>query len=248
MLPEAKLTFKDLADWYLDLVSVKRLASYARVKGVLSNFNQQFGNTLAANIKPIDLECYQDNREEQGLAPATIDMELSIVKTMVTKAFDNDLVSGYGLKPFRNVRRKLKKGSNARKATIPIEDYIRLVDVAHNHLRPVIITAMNTGMRKGELRQLQWDHIDMKKGFIRLPADLTKEGTAKIIPINHHVKAALNALPCALKHGFVFTFQGEPIKHKDSLNKSFQTAAPRPRSLMAGKRKAGSPFTISVER
>jgi hypothetical protein len=36
MLPEAKLTFKDLADWYLDLVSVKRLASYARVKGVLT--------------------------------------------------------------------------------------------------------------------------------------------------------------------------------------------------------------------
>jgi integrase len=169
-------------------------------------------------------------------------MELSIVKTMVTKAFDNDLVSGYGLKPFRNVMRKLKKGSNARKTTIPIKDYIRLVDVAHNHLRPVIITAMNTGMRKGELRQLQWDHIDMKKGFIRLPADLTKEGTAKIIPINHHVKAALNALPYALKHGFVFTFQGEPIKHKDSLNKSFQTACAKAKIPYGRKEKDGITF------
>ena len=44
-------------------------------------------------------------REEQGKAPATIDMKISLVKTMVNKAFDNDMVNGRVLKAFRQVKR-----------------------------------------------------------------------------------------------------------------------------------------------
>jgi len=79
-------------------------------------------------------------------------------------------------------------------------------------------------MRKGELRKLRWSHIDRENIFIRLPAALTKERKQKNIPINRHVKKVFNTLPHALRHDFVFTFQGEPITHKDSLKKSFQTA------------------------
>ena len=38
------------------------------------------------------------------------------------------------------------------------------------------------------------------------------------------MKQALDALPYFLKHNFVFTYYGRPIKHKDSLKKSFQKA------------------------
>jgi integrase len=71
--------------------------------------------------------------------------------------------------------------------------------------------AYNTGMRLGELRHLQWGHIDREKGFIRLPADLTKEGRDKTIPMNHHVRRVLADLPRALAHDFVFTYSGKPI-------------------------------------
>jgi len=42
-------------------------------------------------------------------------MEVKLVQTIVTKAFDNDKIDGRALKPFRKTARKLKKGSNARK-------------------------------------------------------------------------------------------------------------------------------------
>ena len=109
VLAEAKMTFNELAGWYLGLKAVKKLASYNRVELALKNFNSVFGDKLVGTIKPIHLEDYQSKREEQGLVPATIDMEISIAKTMVNKALDNDMVGGYTVKAFRNVRRKLKK-------------------------------------------------------------------------------------------------------------------------------------------
>jgi len=45
-------------------------------------------------IKPVLLEDYQEDRERQGRAAATIDMEISIAKTMIIKAFDNDMIDG----------------------------------------------------------------------------------------------------------------------------------------------------------
>jgi integrase len=93
-------------------------------------------------------------------------MKISIAKTMVTKAFDNDMVGGHTVKTFRRVKRKLKKGSNARRRVITPSEYLKLVKAAYSHLRPIIEVAYNTGMRRGEIRKLRWSHIDREKGFI----------------------------------------------------------------------------------
>ena len=98
---------------------------------------------------------------------------------MVTKAFDNDLVDGRTVKAFRVVKRKLRKAGNARKRTITIEEYLKLVDVAPDHLKAFLTVAFNTGMRTGELRGLRWSHIDREKWVIRLPADIPKKKRPK---------------------------------------------------------------------
>ncbi|MEN6438933.1 MAG: site-specific integrase, partial [Syntrophobacter sp.] len=224
MLPEGKMNFSELAKWYLELAPVKKLASYRRVKQVLANFNQVFGEKQIGSIKPMEIEEYQAKREKDGAAPATIDMEISIAKTMITKAFDNDLVDGRAVKAFRNIKRKLKKSANARKRTLSICEYLRLCDVAPPHLRAVLTTAFNTGMRAGELRLLQWTDVDKNTGFIRLPESKTKERKKKVIPINQNVKDVLDGLPRALHHDFVFTYLGEPISYRCGLRRSFTTA------------------------
>ncbi|RJR41781.1 MAG: hypothetical protein C4567_08425 [Deltaproteobacteria bacterium] len=78
-------------------------------------------------------------------------MEISITKTMVAKAFDNGLVDGRTVKAFRRVKRKLRRGANARRRTLTASEYQDLVKAAAPHLKPIIITAYNTGMRLGEL-------------------------------------------------------------------------------------------------
>ncbi len=143
-------------------------------------------------------------------------MEISLVKTMVNKAFDNDMVNGRVLKAFRQVKRKLRSGGNTRKRLLRFEEYAKLVEQASKHLKAMVVVAYNTGMRAGELRGLKWSYVDRKSGFIRLPSSTTKEKKAKTIPINYHVEEVLKGLPRALHHDYVFTYRGKPIKHREA--------------------------------
>jgi hypothetical protein len=117
-VPAEKMTFAELADWYLALPSVRGLASYDRLARALRAFNRSFGERIVSTIKPLDLETYQHHRGEEGRRAATVDMEISIAKTMVTKAFYNDLVDGRTVKAFGRVKRKLRKAGNARRRTL----------------------------------------------------------------------------------------------------------------------------------
>jgi len=221
MLPASKITFDELTEWYLNLKSVKKLASYDRTEQALSNFNAVFGEYMVNFIKQIDLEDYQDKRKEQGRANATIDMEIKIAQTMVTKAFYNDKVGGHSLKAFKRTKRLLEKGSNARKTLVSIEQYLKLIKHASPHYRAVLVFAYNTGMRLGEIKTLRWSYIDKAKMMIRIPAKATKESREKNIPINQHVKDTLDALPRAIQHDFIITYRGEALSNKSSLKKQF---------------------------
>jgi len=211
MLPESKTTFKELADWYLNLKSIKKLKSYKRICVALGQFNAVFGQQVVNTIKPEELEDYQEKRLEGGKTPATVDMELSIAKTMITKALDNDKVGAHALKAFRRIKRKLKRGSNSRDRKLSFEEYKKLLDTSPPHLEAILIVAFNTGMRKGEILNLKWENIDRKKGFIRLTPDSTKEAKTKSIPINHHVAEVLDNLARAIHHDYVFTYHRKPI-------------------------------------
>ena len=230
MLPASNITFQEMSVWYLDLKSVKKLASCDRIKVALNMFNKAFGTREVLSISLTDIENYQEDRIGQGRAPATVDMEISLVKTMVTKAFYNDKIDGRILKTFNNVKKMLKKGVNARRRTLSPLEYINLVVASPEHLRNVLVVAHNTGMRKGEIRKLRWKHVDWQNMFIRLPAEITKEGRNKTIPINHHAKSVLESIKPELgvvsddHHDFVFTFKGEPIKSAGGLRRSLDTA------------------------
>jgi integrase len=215
------MTFEDLSNWYLDLSSVKNLASYDRVCQCFKMFNSLFGDLLLNDIKQTDLEEYQIKRVKKGRANATVDMEIKIVQTAVTKAFDNDKIDGHCLKAFRKTKRLLETGANARKILITIEQYLKLLDGASNHYKAVLIIAFNTGMRLGEVKALKWSHIDKAAMMIRLPAEVTKENRTKDIPINHHVKSILDSLPVPINRDYVIKYMGIPLNGKSSLKKQF---------------------------
>jgi integrase len=238
MLPDAKLTFAEIAEWYLNLSTVQQLVSLPRIKIALNNFNAVFGQRIAGSILPVDLEEFQKQRTKDGLAPATIDVELNIVRGMISKAFDNDKLDGRTIKSFRRVKNLSRRGENARNRTVTVEEYLRLLDTAPQHFKPMLIIAMNTGMRPGELRRLSWEHVDRKAGFIRLPAAFTKERREKLIPINHHVKTALDGQVRHLRHDYVFTFGGEPIIGLKSCKGALEGACRRA-GIAYGRKESG---------
>ena len=223
ILPESKITFADLADWYEGLDQIKKLSSFRRIKAILANFNAVFGQHLVNSLKASDLTGYQEKRLEAKASPRTVDYEISVVKTMVTRAFYDDKIDGRVLKSFKPLKRKLRTGSNARKRTLSAGEYLKLIAEAPQHLKGIITTAYYTGMRMGELLKLKWSHYDRKAMFIRLPAEVTKEDKPKDIPVNRHVENVLDGLPRALKHDYVFTYRGAPFA-EGGIKKSFMTA------------------------
>jgi integrase len=235
MLPETHMTFSELAEWYFELKSVKRLATYETVQWAINRFNKTFGNEVVGTLRPLDLENFQDQLEEEGAAPATIDYILIRVGTMIRKAWDNDMVDGRAVKAFKKIKNKLVAGSNARDRTLTLDEYQRILISASAHLKPMVIVAFHTGMRQGELLKLKWSYIDREKGFIRLPAEITKENKPKSIPINHHVKEVLDSIPRALHHDSVFTYHGRAIGAK--IRNAFKGACGR----------AGIPYGTKTE-
>ncbi len=65
-----------------------------------------------------------------------------------------------------------------------------LVRVCDEHLGSIVITALHTGMRRGEILNLKWDNVDIVHGFISLTE--TKNGERREVPINGTVRESLS--------------------------------------------------------
>ncbi|EQD28257.1 phage integrase family protein [mine drainage metagenome] len=57
-----------------------------------------------------------------------------------------------------------------------------LLKVMPASLYPIVIFAIETGMRRGEIAQMKWDHVDLKKRVLLVPE--TKSGEPRRIPLS----------------------------------------------------------------
>ena len=242
MLPESKITVKELCDWYLGLASVKRLASFKRLGYSLANTIGALGDRPCHSLKPVDIENYQAARITAGLKAVTVDYEVTTLKIVIKKAFDNDLIGGDVFKAFRGIKKISTRAERSRDRIITIDEYVGIIGKAARHTRDMLIVMYNTGMRPSEVRGLKWSYIDRKTGFIRLPAEETKERAPKAVPINHHVRKVLDTQPRHIDHDFVFTFRGNRSPGTRGLLMPSKQLAGGP-ACHAAKKPAGSPLT-----
>jgi len=210
--PDTIMTFNELTEWYLNLEKVKALPSYWLIKLSLKKFNSVFGNTIISKVKSSDLENYQAKRRREGLADATIDHEIGKAKSMVNKAFENDMISGDTLKSFKVVKKLLKRNANARDRVLTTGEYESLFKHSSRHLQGILATAYYTGMREGEILNLTWDKVDLKSRLIKLEAIDTKDREPRVIPISDELYEVLNAIPRPIHDPHVFLFKGKPIR------------------------------------
>lgn len=210
--PDAKMSFSELTKWYLKLEKVKSLAYYSILTINLNSFNAEFGNVIVNQIKPVDLENYQAKRKAQGQSDSYIDSQIGAARTMINKAFDNDIVSGHIVKVFRRVNNLLKGNANARDRVLSAGEFNKLMEALPLHTRAIVATGYYGGMRKGEVLNLTWDHIDMKSRIIQLEASETKDREARKIPICDGLYKILESVPKAIHDKHIFLFKGKPIK------------------------------------
>jgi integrase len=55
--------------------------------------------------------------------------------------------------------------NNRRLRYLTKEQCQALINACDAHARPIVIMALNTSMRKGEILKLKWENVDLKNGF-----------------------------------------------------------------------------------
>lgn len=60
-----------------------------------------------------------------------------------------------------------------------------------DHLSPIVLLALNTGLRRGEILTLSWGDIDLGRNLVRVRAASAKNGRARYVPLNAEARSAL---------------------------------------------------------
>ncbi len=211
-------TFRELANEYHKFA--QRQKSYLKSKVYLINqLTQIFGNLPLKRFTPMLIEQYQTEKLQLGKKPATVNRLLATISHMFTKSIEWEMLSEGILKKIRNV--KFLPENNKRLRYLSTEECSFLINACSSHLRPIVITALNTGMRKEEILSLEWEkHIDLNNDFILL--DKTKNGERREIQINKTLRDALQDIVIKINSPCVFT-DGKGRRFKD-IQKSFKTA------------------------
>lgn len=76
-------------------------------------------------------------------------------------------------------------------------------------IKPVVIFAIETGMRRGEILSLAWVNVDLQKRMARLVD--TKNGEGRSVPLTRRATALLQSLPRSID-GRVFPTTAEAVK------------------------------------
>jgi len=178
--------FEDLLDDYLTY-SARNKRSHADDKARAARLRARFGGRLASDVSSRDVEDMKTALAEDGLAVATVNHHLKLLKAIYNRAIRHGRVS---FNPVAAVR--LTTENNARNRCLSTEEEQRLLDALPSNLRPFVTLALHTGMRRGELQSLRWENVDFVAGALRVRQD--KAGDGRWVALNRIALGALRAV------------------------------------------------------
>ncbi|MEM3434460.1 MAG: site-specific integrase [Candidatus Methanomethyliaceae archaeon] len=213
-------TFSELADQYLKFVEVQR--SYQTKKYVVNKLVQVFGSLQLRKFSSMHVEHLQVQMQKEGYEIAYINKVTTVLKHMIKKAVDWNMVEPAVLERVRKASNL--KGENKRLRYLTREEVLNLLSAAEPHLRPIIQVALLTGMRKSEILSLKWSDIDLKNGFILLRT--SKNYEPRHIPMCETLKAVFRELFVnrRLDTDWVFYNPVDPSQRLKDIKRSFNSA------------------------
>jgi len=177
-----KTPFKTFAQDYSKM-SKGYKRSYNREKVIMNHLVSFFREKPLSRISLLDIENYRQERLN-SVSKSTVNRETIVLRHMLNTAVK---LKKLLYTPMRDIKQFKVQERSLR--VITREEEERLLEVSCNHLKKFIIAALNTGMRLGELLNLEWENVDLDKNTITVTG--TKSNKIRIIPINNKLKETL---------------------------------------------------------
>jgi len=206
-----KLTFIELAAQYQKTklvaaqysngVKISGRRSLVPILSALKPLLEHFNQKNLRYIKPGDIEIYKQKRLNTPTSHGTqrkvasVNRELELLRAMLNFAIQNEwLIKN----PFNLSKGIISKAAEVeRDRILSFGEEQRLLEVCigrRSHLRPLLICALDTAMRRGEIFKMKWSDVKVEKGEIYIPQTNTKTEEARIVGITSRLQEELEKL------------------------------------------------------
>lgn len=183
------ITKRDNKSWFSDRARIKHLLKH-------------LGNKQITALTLTDVERYRCQRLEESTVRkkrpsiCSVNHEIKLLRRIINYVLRCSYIDKNPLTGL-----KLLKENNLRYRVITEEQLDRLVEVADDDLKPILVVAYDTGMRRGEILQLRWSQVDLRAGVVQLTE--TKTGYPRKIHLTDRAQIELASIPRSTS-GYVF--------------------------------------------
>ncbi len=211
---DPKMTFGELAARFIASSSVKPYHIY-HLEILLPFFADM---PVVQMTKSLADEFRRHRVSEKPIKDATVNRDLSVLRHILYWALDERMLLTNPL-----ARMKMVRERRTRRPVLSVAEEELLLAVAPEHLRGMIIAALDTGMRRGEITSQRWEDVDLAQHILFVTHSKTPEGESREIPLTNRLTEHLQAMSRA--KGVVFEYHGEQIERtktswKSTLNRA----------------------------
>jgi integrase len=187
----SSITFRQAAQLFLENHAKpnKAYESWQHDASKIEYLHRLWGDKKLADFTPLDIQGMRNHLSAKGLTSRTADRYHSLVKSIFNKMVIWRKFEGFN--PANGV--KLKREPNAHIRFLCKEE----IQLLESHLRatnfyPYFIGALHTGMRRGELCSVQWEHVTFPMRDIYIPK--SKSGKSRHVPMSDVLHSLLKEL------------------------------------------------------
>jgi integrase len=190
--------FSEFTGQYLPFSKANKRSYVAEVYYVTRTLNPFFGSLKLDAITPLRVEEFKQKRLRDGLKKCSINREVGLLKSMLSTAVKWELVERNGARDAKLF--KLEDPLSDR--VLSREEESKLLDACDRpilryrapHLKTVILIALYTGLRRGEIFRLRWADIDLETGFLTVRNSKTISGRGRRVNLNGSIQKTLQAM------------------------------------------------------
>lgn len=187
MRPRKAVLFSEIASDAL-AYSKEHKASFPGDQSTVNKLLPTFGSVRISDITPQSIKAYLDTRAD--LTKTTINRYRGTISMIFQEAIRNGKVK---TNPARLVRLHREDNARIRFVTYQEEAVIRATIRERCPMHePEFTLALETGMRRSELYQLEWDRVDLKRRQLILLK--TKNGASRVVILTAPAVEALKEL------------------------------------------------------
>ncbi len=218
---QEKTTFKELFNLY-ETEGEKKLY----ILQLKKTYEEFFGDLKLAQITRNDLFKFRDKikgtpkqRGGEEVTDAHVNRALAGLRRLFNFAISRDLMEE-SMNPFPgNPKSGLFYPAKKGLRNFFTEGQMsKIIHVAPDWMKPLLLTAYYTGMRMGEMLKLRWDYVNLDTGIIQLPESKTLKdlsGAGQRIVMQRDLIELFKTLPRRSEWIFVKS-DGLPYQHWDT--------------------------------